>query len=87
MGLMPVGEGPGPEWVVELLEVRVVMTSLVSRFCCQGKSPPQPPKAPPDHWLGSGLLILSLLSLVKVYAKAGLLARTFLLISNWVWTL
>lgn len=37
--------------------------------------------------LGSGLLILSLLSPVEVYGKAGLLARTFLLISSWVWTL
>lgn len=51
MGLMPADEGPGPERVVELLEVRVVMTSWVSWSCFQRKTPPQPPKAPPDHQL------------------------------------
>lgn len=51
VGLMPADEGPGPERVVELLEVRVVMTSWVSWSCSQRKTPPQPPKAPPDHQL------------------------------------
>lgn len=49
---MPTDGGPGPEWVVELLEMRVVMTAWVSRSCCRRKSPPLPPKAPPDRWLG-----------------------------------
>lgn len=34
VGLMPADGGPGPEQVVELLEVRVVVASWGSRPCC-----------------------------------------------------
>lgn len=35
VGLMPADGGPGPEQVVELLEVRVVVASWGSRPCCR----------------------------------------------------
>jgi len=60
VGMMPAGDGPGLE---QVLEARVVVTFWVSGSCCGRESPPQPPEASPDHPLGSGLLILSLLSL------------------------
>lgn len=73
--------------MVDQLEVSVLVPSWVSQSCCQRKSPPQPSKAPLEHLLSSGLLTLFQLSPVKVYAKAEPLARTFILICSWVWTL